>query len=268
MYVLALVLYASLGLPSDVSTEIIIKHAFFLHTMESREIANSLNPAFWSLPPEVEFYIVLPLLARCAGSSKSVGVMTVLALLMHLVITWMSPNGVAVNFAVIVSVHLPGLLIEFMLGVVAWWFVGCHRNRITRLALIIAGLSLWFLMAIVFLHLGQERVDQIAFLRGNTGLVAAFSFMLLVIGLVGLIQQPKRWLVWSATVMGNLSYGVYLFHNAAPKVLHKLQTLVSAPIFGLMCLALTLLVAQILYWIWEAPCRVWGRSLAKKLVKN
>src|SRR5690606_10593117 len=41
---------------------IILQHALFLHTTISKEIAFYYNPAFWSLPVEVEFYLLLGLL--------------------------------------------------------------------------------------------------------------------------------------------------------------------------------------------------------------
>ena len=69
LYLAAVFVYACLRPWEALKGGNILRHLLFLHTFESREVAFSLNPAFWSLPPEVEFYLILPVLAPLVASS-------------------------------------------------------------------------------------------------------------------------------------------------------------------------------------------------------
>src|SRR4051812_14362325 len=63
LYVCALLTYVVLKLPDPSAWRHFWAHLFMLHTLGSLAIAFFYNPAFWSLPPEVEFYLLLPVLA-------------------------------------------------------------------------------------------------------------------------------------------------------------------------------------------------------------
>lgn len=266
LYAVALIVYALLLWQPNTSGKYLLKHALFLHTLESREIAFHFNPAFWSLPPEVEFYIVLPVLAFFTGTLRPILVITVIAAFVHVAIAWFSPSYPAVNIISLGNVHLPGLLVEFMFGVIAWWAVGRSPSVGMRIALVATGLISWLGLASVFMTLGDSGIEDSYLLRGNMQFMASFAFALLVTGWVGWLKQPPVWLVAVASILGSLSYGVYLFHNAAPLILSSLRTSMSGPGFALLCLGLTLTISQILHWICEEPCRRFGRRLAKRLV--
>lgn len=266
LYAVALIVYASLRWQPNLSTEYLLKHALFLHTLDSREIAFHFNPAFWSLPPEVEFYLVLPALAFLTGALRPLLAITLVAGLMHVAIAWFSPPYPVVNIVAISSVHLPGLMVEFMFGAIAWWAVGRTPSAGMRIALAITGLISWLVLASVFVALGDDGIEKSSLLRGNMQLMAAFAFALVVTAWVGWIKRPAIWLVAVASILGNLSYGIYLFHNAAPLVLNSFRNSLSGPWFALLCLVLTLVVAQVLHWACEDPCRRFGRLLSQRLV--
>jgi peptidoglycan/LPS O-acetylase OafA/YrhL len=65
--------------------------------------------------------------------------------------------------------------------------------------------------------------------------------------------------------MGQLSYGVYLFHNASP----KLMALMNAPTAGLSGLLLALVITFLLAWAThraiERPLRRYGREISQRL---
>lgn len=262
LYALALLFYTLLRWDQENSIGYLIKHIFFLHTIESPEIAFHFNPAFWSLPPEIEFYFILPILGLLAGNIFRVVAITFSALVLHLIVVRHAPLYPAINLASIFSFHLPGLLIEFMLGTIAWR-VACHPiKKHIRICIVLVGLGLWLALATTFSLIGNTGIDAIDWLKGNIGLGAAFAFAFIVTAWSGWIDPPPRWLVMFSVSLGNLSYGTYLFHNAIPQILGEYKTTIPGPLFALLCLLATLCVAQILHWAWEAPCRRFGRNLA------
>ena len=131
--------------------------------------------------------------------------------------------------------------------------------------LMTAGVLAWLSLAAVYAALGDAGVARHDALRGNVGLLAAMAFTLMVVAWVGWIERPSAWLVRLAAVLGNLSYGVYLFHNAAPWMLEPIRASLPGPWFALLCLAITAIAAQLMHWVFEAPCRRYGRRLAHVL---
>ena len=124
-------------------------------------------------------------------------------------------------------------------------------------------------MASVFMSLsaagGEAAVLSSDLLRGNVGLLAALAYALLVVAWVGWVRQPPAWLRATALAMGNLSYGVYLFHNALPAWLAPWRAEMSGWTFAALCLAATLLLSQVLHMAWEKPCRAFGRRWAARV---
>ncbi|HTQ98801.1 MAG TPA: acyltransferase, partial [Candidatus Acidoferrum sp.] len=115
------------------SWSLLAKHLLFLHTWQNYQIAYALNPAFWSLPPEVEFYLLLPLIARFVQGMRSVSLLFIAAIMLRLGLDWLSPpeQGV-VNQSLILSFHLPGLLSEFLCGAIAWKIVQSSMTTALR----------------------------------------------------------------------------------------------------------------------------------------
>ncbi len=273
LYVVALACYAGLHVLQGQPVDHLLKHLLFVYTWETREVAFTFNPAFWSLPPEVEFYLALPLLAALAGQARRDGVtmlagllasLLAMALVVHLGLAWWSPVSPSApfNMAAILGVHLPGLLVEFLFGAMAWK-VATHRpGTAVRAVMLGLGLLAWWGLAVLFAALGDIGLGRIDLLRGNTSMLAALAFALMVAAWVGWVKHPAPALIALATRMGNLSYGLYLFHNAMPVVLQAWKTSMTGPGFALLCLAGTLLLAQLLHWAVEAPCRQFGRRLA------
>jgi peptidoglycan/LPS O-acetylase OafA/YrhL len=267
LYVLSLLAYAGLHAWLGQANAYFLAHLFFLHTMVSREIAFYYNPAYWSLPAEVEFYLALPLLVAFAAWRRwAAGLLLPAALALHLVLAYISPSDPAtpVDVWAILCIHLPGVLAEFMLGALAWRFMRRQPSTVTRLALLAAGLALWLALAWALSQLSaRNELASNDLARGNVGLFFAAAYALLVAGAAGWARQPGRRIVQVGLWAGNLSYGVYLFHNAIPPAVNVLLPGLPAPGMGLICVILTLLTAALLHVMVENPARNWGRDLAR-----
>lgn len=271
LYWCALVLYVLLRALSGGDTPYVWRHLFFLHTTESLEIATFYNPAFWSLPPEVEFYIALPVLAWLA---LRFGFWPVLlaSVAMHLALVAMSdPDSTVVTARALATIHLPGVLCEFALGALAAWW-GRHAPAGYQRAVRLAGglLTLAVLAWLYAEHIADQGVPRQPplWLAGNFGLFAAFAYALIVSALAGVHRA------WSprATAMlmgfGQLSYGVYLFHNATPAALRLLGWSPTGGLGLAVCVVVTLAWAWVLHHLLEAPMRSWGRAWSQQLVRR
>ena len=266
LYVAALCLYALQRWTSGQEVDHFLTHLFFLHTTQTREIAFHFNPAFWSLPPEVEFYLALPLLCALFSGVRGVARLWVLALAAHLVLVWGMGEAGGRSRAVleIVLLHLPGLLVEFALGIVAWRAVAARPGAVPRLLLAVAGVALWWGLARIYRDGGDAAIDATWWLDGNLGVWAATAYAAMLTAVVGWVAEPPAWLRWFAIGLGNLSFGVYLFHNLMPSVLAPWRDGVPGPVFALCCVAATLCLAWAMHRYFEEPAREFGRALAAR----
>lgn len=197
LYLVALAGYVALHWEQGQPPLYLLDHVFMLHTL-SRDVAQQYNAAFWSLPVEVEFYLLLPLLSWFVRHGAGFGPLLVLALGLH----FAEPASGADPLRAFVAAHL-GLLA----------------------ALGYAGITI-----AVVAHLQRRPLHR---------------------GLV-------RW-------TGNLSYGVYLFHNGAITLLVMAFALKGLPLVA-GALLLTLAMAGLGFVAVERPARQAGRALAAAVV--
>ena len=297
LYVLAVLAYAALNLLQGAGSEQLRwvgLHLVFAHTLQSREIAFSLNPAFWSLPVEVAFYLALPLLAALHRRGLPWALMLVGAVAVQAVVAFAARDaGAVITPAFLLSVHLPGLLGAFALGAAAWRVAQHGVSRASAAALVLAGLGRWVLAAqrygqpvdaallaapLAVPELSLDTARELAVQGWTTavrtwpGLMAAMAMALVLAGLGGWrggadreTEGPwRRRLAWIGLQMGALSYGVYLFHNLMPRALAGLQGALGAAFLPVCALA-TVGVAAVLHRAVEAPARAWARSRAREI---
>ncbi len=262
-YVVALLIYVALKWQAGGAIDHLWQHALFLH-VQSREMAFYYNPAFWSLPAEVEFYLALPLLAAWARSGRwRVPLLLAVALALRLALGQASePSGQGMAF--IWLHHLPGMGVEFMCGVLAWRLSGRVRHGWQRIALVLGGLAGWFGLAALFAAWGDAGLNASP-LRGQISWLAAACFAAMLAGTASAGARAPARLVWLAQWAGKLSYGTYLLHMAALMLVQAhARALGGAAAAGLVC-AITLAGAWALHCAWEEPWRRLGRRWASWL---
>lgn len=275
LYLVALAAYALLRLGDPELGSAALKHLFMLHTLEDRHVAFYFNPAFWSLPPEVEFYLCLPLFARLCRHRHGFALLLSAAIAGRLLINWLlPPSHLAVTPAVVLSFHLPGLLVEFLMGTMAYGVV----QRLQRganmpgaaLAAAAGFVLLWAWGGYVAAQMaagGDALLQRNVLTRGNVGWVAALGYAAVLAGAVPLLSRVRatsalpRLALWT----GGCSYGIYLFHNLAPAALERLPGSPAGPLLGLLGIALTVAASAFLHRWYEEPLRRQGRRLAQRL---
>lgn len=240
---------------------IIFQHLLFLHTTISKEIAFFYNPAFWTLPVEVEFYLFLTLLIvlklrntlRLLSCLFGLSVLTILAT--HF---FLAENSYA---KLVLMHHLPTLLPEFLLGVLAY-HISKNCSKPVGALYGVAGLLLIGTLAHGFVVHGNPVVGLT---YGLFNLLCALGYQWIIIACVTLSRntQPGACFTLLASLMGNLSYGVYLFHNAIPPLLNIFFSFDRYTLF-VTSILVTMAIALLLYTCLENPMREFGRRYAAR----
>ena len=270
LYLCALLLYVGLRLPAANAWEQFVVHLVMGHTLSSLAVANFYNAAFWSLPPEVEYYLLLPILAWVAARLRFAWLL-MLALAVHLLLVAAAAPAEGVTLRAIATVHVPGLLIEFMLGSLAYALARqdasgrARRFRLLSGFLVLAGMATLYGSYVA--PAAGVTGNPPTWIAGNMGLGAALGYALLVSALT--MPQPQTaalsaaWFTPWFVRMGELSYGVYLFHNAAPPIVGHILPGLSGAAAVLLSVGCTLLLAWAVHHAVERPLRSYGRSLSQ-----
>lgn len=287
LYIFALLIYAFVKQGGDEVWTEMVRHLAMAHTLGGIDTAFYFNPAFWSLPPEVEFYLFMPLVALLV---RHVGVWRLfwLALILRLALVAPGTAGVIeITPRSISTVHLPGLLVEFMVGVLVFELASQARYA-KRAGTTIASPTLsrcfsssarmtWLAVAGV---LGAFGVYCLAIAPGpahaatwpvvvtsNIGTIAALAYGGVLLAICARPDSMPHLVRRFGLYLGRMSYGIYLFHNAAP----KLVTMAIPGLSGNVALLLlaSLCCTLVLSWLanrWiEEPARAWGRSLSIRM---
>ena len=260
LFLVAILFYALLP-HKTWDTGIVLQHTLFLHTTVSKEIAFYYNPAFWSLPVEIEFYLFIALLVLFK-TRKTTYILTFLFGL-SLLTSLTAHHFLAVDShaKLVLTHHLPTILPEFLLGTLAYR-ISKNCGKLSGLIFGAAGIVLLFMLGQNFVAHGENVSDMT---YGLFNLLCALGYQWILIASVVLFRLSGNIALFTllASVMGNLSYGIYLFHNAIPPLLRlhfQLDgfLLLTCSILGTLCLS------AIMYNILENPARKYGRHIARR----
>ena len=275
LYIVALCLYAVLKEPASGAWEHFGVHVLMAHTLQSKEIAFFYNAAFWSLPPEVEFYALLPLLGVV---SRRLGFAPLLlfAMASHMLLAfWPAPAASEATLRSLASVHAPGLLIEFLLGTLGFAIAQRIRTAKTGRAgwvLFLLGLAAlvaaWLVFAHYLAHPTSSTQGIPNWVSGNMGLMAAVGYMLVTAAIANRGHYAPQALTIFFVWAGRLSYGIYLLHSAALTLVERYAPAITGLAAAASALLLTVATAWLAHMLIEGPCREYGRSLSKRIANK
>lgn len=277
MYALSLGFYIGLCAWAGRPIEYVAEHLLFLQTTSAREIAGYYNIALWSLPPEVEYYGVLPLLAALMVKRLlRLWQLTMIAVALNLWVTATLPKTTEpATIWLILSVHLPGILSEFLIGAVAWRTARKGLPKEAYAWLLLVGVMGWTGLAAVFdASEGKSQGFLSTFgtaLAGHYGLLASVAFGFVVSGLVGYLKATgagSSKLRAVSVFAGGLTYGIYLLHNGVSTALAPARRLLGSAGYVLACAAATVMVAYLCSRLLEMPLRNVGRRLSQQFASG
>jgi len=268
LYLVSLLLYDLIAPESPDKLLYLLRHLVFLGTTSSAHEAFFFNPAYWSLPVEVEYYLLLPLLALIVAGRLWVvlALFAVFCLVRFGIALGATPFASSEpNWLAILRIHLPGILIEFLVGVFVYaahqrW--SGSKQRLWPMLAGLVGASLWLALGLFFARHGDQGITAHLWLKSYFSLLCAIGYGLMLFGALALLpcrNGPCRQL---AFFLGNLSYGVYLFHILVLRLYE--QSGVSLP--GVSDFIVTAFAVLALAWLGhhliEHPARALGRRLA------
>lgn len=288
LFIVALLIYAFLKQGENGVWTELLRHLAMAHTLGGIDQAFFFNPAFWSLPPEVEFYLFMPAIAWLVHRVGAWRLFWMAVALRLALVAPGTPGVMEMTPRSIATVHLPGLLVEFMVGVVVYELVFRARSTV-RQSMSGAGLSAswmspnWLVGLAVAGILGALSVYGVTIapgpahaatwpvlVTGNMGAIAAFAYGGVLLAVCACPDRMSSRFRQVAIQLGRLSYGIYLFHNATPQLVTMAIPSLSdnGPWLSLVSLGGTLGLAWLTNrWV-EEPARAWGRSLSVRLAKH
>jgi peptidoglycan/LPS O-acetylase OafA/YrhL len=231
----------------------------------------SINPPFWTVAVELQFYLVLPLIFLAFGRMRpawvvaSVATLACIAYAAHSVMAATLTRGLVPGgqLSPVVTYSLLAHLPHFLLGVVtAWWVNRSPSPSWSPVEQVVpfkeAALWLAFLLLFVVLGTPLDELFQVPHGRYNLPYVP-----LLLCAVIALTPQTATgWILLQNSPLrpiGRVSYGVYLYHLP---VLHWVARLMErftqSPhenwlMFGSVSLTVTLVAATLSFFYFEKP---------------
>ncbi len=274
LYLFALVLYYIIA-PSDPHKPLyFVKHLFFLQTTSSSHEASFFNPAFWSLPTEVEFYIAVPFIALLLRHyRKTVPLMFIAGMLVNMLLVHnavMTPELNAPSFSLF---HLTGILPEFIIGIGLYQAYQRYEKPSPALStsVFLLGLMLYVLLVTFLFRHGPGEAELVKMRLTNSFffLLCAVAYAAMIFPFLRIADGSRLPLRKACLFAGAVSYGIYVFHGLVPTVL---KNVFPFPFSGarayLIGTAVTIMLAFVCYQAVENPMRLLGRRLSEKYLRK
>ncbi|KHD06260.1 hypothetical protein PN36_16600 [Candidatus Thiomargarita nelsonii] len=266
LYLCSLFLYYWFSSSDPNQFSFFINHLFFLHTTHSVEEVNFFNIAYWTLPIEAEFYLLVPLFV-IARYKYFIHIIFILAILLKTILTFTSAELSNPNLSSFLNFHLPGFLIEFMVGIILFKLYVKYRDKeipiMYHVLIIIIAMSLLSGLSLFFIWQENDPVNGNLLFKSYFHFWCAISYAILLFPFLITLKKTDSFFYSACLFMGNISYGVYLFHNLMPQVLSGYN--LSGLTGYLLCSCATVIITLVFYYIVENPSRLFGRKLSSAL---
>jgi peptidoglycan/LPS O-acetylase OafA/YrhL len=279
-----LCLFGILGLNgfggADANFENIISHIFFVYNLKDHQVM-SINPPFWTLAVEMQFYLLLPVFfIILRGTSKAIAtallcllipfIFLLYQLLMSSLAEWTSwpikfpliwPFGIEIGSVKAPSLtystfaHLPHFLIGVVTASLYLSYVKSKKQLSTLLEVVF-----WIATVCLALILSTDLDEffQVDYGRYN------FPAVPILLGII-LFTAPNT--VFAKVILnfpilnwiGRISYGIYIFHYPLQKATKLAFDYINLDlgnnvfIFAFISLTVTLVLSHISYVYFEKP---------------
>jgi peptidoglycan/LPS O-acetylase OafA/YrhL len=228
-------------------------------------MAEPLNLVWWTLPVELGFYLILPLLGLI---SRAVDWRVMLVGALVITLSWRSWIFLTANTANLMPT-LP--VMDSLIGVFFTFMLGFSMNFLSLNPSARARRIIFWFGAILLLALMQWQLTlNDVYWTGHWILVVWTPMVALAIALlVFSLREPTwewRWLGSKVLVwLGHVSFGIYLWHFQVMRALVLLwPELWSTPSMSLLALIIslpaTLALAAVSYYCIERPLMLWGKD--------
>ncbi|MGH8121809.1 MAG: acyltransferase family protein [Rudaea sp.] len=215
MILVAIFLY--LGQASRIAPHILAAHALLIQNVVPWPVP-LLNPVYWSMPVEWDFYVALPLLALFAARCRwQLALLSILVFVFafRVLCYWSLTDGTLRAFISYPDVHqLPGRLDQFFAGVCAAWIMASRPpSRRAATAWLCGGIALIVALAYVAGPRGDflVRIDAPYLFFHHS--VTAIGFGMLVLGAAATTRTGSALFAnRPMTFLGLISYSLYLWH--------------------------------------------------------
>jgi len=271
LYLISLLLYYGFAPDDPQKIAFFIDHLFFLQTISSVQESMFFNGVTWTLPIEVEFYLLVPLLALLTVINRNtIYIVLILAILLKAILIITSTEILNINLSSIISFHLPGFLLEFMVGIILYNIYMKYKNKQIAikyhiLIIIIAITFIYGLTLFLLSHESGEITNANLLLKSYFRFWCSITYAILLFPFLIYLKKVNSFFYPICLFMGSISYGVYLFHLLIPKVLNYLDYNLTGFMGYFTCLILTVILALIAYYLIENPARIFGRKLSSKV---
>ncbi len=269
LYFFSLLLYYGFAADDPQKFAFFIDHLFFLQTTSSAEETMFFNVVTWTLPIEIEYYLLVPFLTLLIARNKNtIYIVLLLAIILKAILIITATELSNLNLSTILSFHLPAFLIEFMLGILLFKLYVKYKDKnlplIFHILIIIIAIISLYLLSVLFMSHKEEVTNGNFFVKSYFRFWCAISYAILLFPFLIQFNKVNSFFYSICFFMGTISYGVYLFHMLIPKVLNYLDYNLTGFIGYFTCLILTVILALITYYLIENPARIFGRKLSSK----